>query len=154
MGKQRTAIVSGWCSRAGAVATWVLRQRPARQPALRSAHSLDLPRPFLRRDALPRLLAPAPGERVLEVGPGTGYYTLEVAHHLEPGGQIDALDLQQAMLDEMMGRAHARGLSNVVPMQGDVQQIPFPDAFDAAFLRHTSVKFLTGIGRYVTCAGC
>ena len=39
------------------------------------------------------------------------------------------------MLDEMMGRAHARGLSNVVPMQGDVQQIPFPDAtFDAAFL--------------------
>jgi ubiquinone/menaquinone biosynthesis C-methylase UbiE len=137
MGKQRTTIVFAMVLLgAGAVATWVLRQR-ARPTACPFGQRifLDLPRPFLRRDALLHLLAPAPGERMLEVGPGTGYYTLEVAHHLEPGGQIDALDRQPAMLDEMMGRAHARGLSNVVPVQGDVQQIPFPDAtFDAAFL--------------------
>ena len=141
---------------AGAVATWVLRQR-ARPTACPFGQRifLDLPRPFLRRDALPHLLAPAPGERMLEVGPGTGYYTLEVAHHLEPGGQIDALDLQPAMLDEMMGRAHARGLSNVVPMQGTFSRSRF------RMRRSTprsssppSVKFLTGIGRYVTCAGC
>ena len=119
-----------------AVGTWVLRERsrPSACPFGQRIF-LDMPRPFLRRDALLRVLAPEPGERVLEVGPGTGDYTLEIARHLEPGGQIDALDLQQAMLDEMMGRARARGLSNVVPMQGDVQQNPFPDeTFDAAFL--------------------
>jgi SAM-dependent methyltransferase len=120
----------------GVVATWVLRERsrPSACPFGQRIF-LDMPRPFLRRDALLRLLGPAPGERVLEVGPGTGYYTLGVAHHLEPGGQIDAVDLQQAMLDEMMRRARAQGLSNVVPVQGDAQRMPFPDAaFDAAFL--------------------
>lgn len=119
-----------------AVGTWVLRERSRPSACLFGQRIfLDMPRPFLRRDALLRLLGPEPGERVLEVGPGTGYYTLEIARHLEPGGQIDALDLQQAMLDEMMRRARARGLSNVVPVQGDAQRMPFPDAtFDAAFL--------------------
>ena len=119
-----------------AVATWVLRERsrPSACPFGQRIF-LDMPRLFLRRDALLRLLGPAPGERVLEVGPGTGYYTLAVARHLEPGGQIDALDLQQAMLDETMRRARARGVSNVVSVQGDAERMPFPDAtFDAAFL--------------------
>jgi ubiquinone/menaquinone biosynthesis C-methylase UbiE len=94
-----------------------------------------MPRPFLRRHALLRFLGPARGERVLEVGPGTGYYALEIARGLEPGDHLDALDLQQAMLDEMMRRVHARGASNVVPVQGDAQRLPFTDAtFDAAFL--------------------
>jgi ubiquinone/menaquinone biosynthesis C-methylase UbiE len=120
----------------GAITTWVLRERsrPSACPFGQRIF-LDMPRPFLRRDALLRLLNPAPGERVLEVGPGTGYYTLEVARHLEPGGQIDALDLQQPMLDEMMRRVRARGLSNVAPVQGDAQRLPFADAtFNAAFL--------------------
>jgi ubiquinone/menaquinone biosynthesis C-methylase UbiE len=119
-----------------AVATWALRERsrPSACPFGQRIF-LDMPRPFLRRHALLRLLGPARGERVLEVGPGSGYYTLEIARGLEPGGHLDALDLQQAMLDEMMRRARARGLSNVVPVQGDAQRLPFPDAtFDAAFL--------------------
>jgi ubiquinone/menaquinone biosynthesis C-methylase UbiE len=137
MDNMRKAMVCGiLLLGTGAVATWVLRERsrPSACPFGQRIF-LDIPRPFLGRDALVRLLGPAPGERVLEVGPGTGYYTLEVARHLEPGGQIDAVDLQQAMLDEMMRRARARGLSNVVLVQGDAQRMPFPDAtFDAAFL--------------------
>ncbi len=120
----------------GIAAAWVLRQRsrPSACPFSQRIF-LDLPRPFLSRDALLRLLGPTPGERVLEVGPGTGYYTLEVARRLEQRGQLAALDLQQAMLDEMMRRAGARELSNVVPVQGDAQRMPFPDAtFDAAFI--------------------
>ena len=120
----------------GAVVSWVRRERsrPSACPFSWRIF-LALPRPFLRRDALLRLLSVAPGERVLEVGPGTGYYTLRVALHLEPGGQLDALDLQPAMLDEVMVRAREHGLSNVVPVRGDAQQMPFPDAtFDAAFL--------------------
>jgi ubiquinone/menaquinone biosynthesis C-methylase UbiE len=137
MDNKRKAMICGiLLLGTGAVATWVLRERsrPSACP-IGQRIFLDMPRPFLRRDALLRLLGPEPGERVLEVGPGTGYYTLEVARHLEPGGQIDALDVQQAMLDEMMHRARTRGLSNVVPMQGDAQRMPYPDAtFDAALL--------------------
>lgn len=51
------------------------------------------------RDARPK-----PSERALEVGPGTGVYTLPVARAIEPEGRIDAFDVQQEMLDAC-GRA-------------------------------------------------
>lgn len=96
---------------------------------------LDLPRPFMRRRTLLDMLNPAPGERVLEVGPGTGYYSLDVARQVAPGGRLDVLDLQQPMLDELMRRAADRGITNIVPTVGDAQDLPFPEAtFDAAFL--------------------
>jgi ubiquinone/menaquinone biosynthesis C-methylase UbiE len=120
----------------GAVVMWVwqTRRTPSACPYGQRVF-LDLPRPFLRRDELLRILAPVPGERLLEVGPGTGYYTLDVARRLEPGGQLDVLDLQSAMLEETMGRAAARGVRNVVPTQGNAQALPYPGAtFDGAYL--------------------
>jgi ubiquinone/menaquinone biosynthesis C-methylase UbiE len=81
------------------------------------------------------VLEPRPGERILEVGPGTGYYTLEVAECLSPGGQLDIFDLQQEMLEHTTRRADERGLTNVIPTQGDARQLPYADGtFDAAFL--------------------
>jgi ubiquinone/menaquinone biosynthesis C-methylase UbiE len=81
------------------------------------------------------LRAPAPGERVLEVGPGTGYYSLDVARWISPGGILDVLDIQQEMLDHTARRAREQGILNVVPQRGDAQELPYPDAtFDAAFL--------------------
>src|SRR3712207_7515932 len=44
-------------------------------------------------------------ETVLEVGPGTGYYTLHVAGWLWPGGTLQILDIQQQMLEHTMRRA-------------------------------------------------
>src|SRR5215203_2196467 len=121
---------------AGAVVTWawLTRRNPSACPYGQRVF-LDLPRPFLRRDELLRMLAPVAGERVLEVGPGTGHYTLDVARRLEPGGQLDVLDLQPAMLEETMRRAAARGVRNVVPAQGNAQALPYPGAtFDGAYL--------------------
>src|SRR5215207_574567 len=121
---------------AGAVVTWawLSRRNPSACPYGQRVF-LDLPRPFLRQDELLRILAPVAGERLLEVGPGTGYYTIDVARRLEPGGQLDALDLQSAMLEETMRRAAARGVRNVVPTQGNAQTLPYPGAtFDGAYL--------------------
>jgi ubiquinone/menaquinone biosynthesis C-methylase UbiE len=89
----------------------------------------------MRREVLREVLALVPGERVLEVGPGTGYYTLPAAGWLAPGGRLDALDLQEPMLDEIMRRAKAAGIGTIVPATGDAQDLPYADAtFDAAFL--------------------
>ena len=72
---------------------------------------------------------------MLEVGPGTGYYTLDMADWVSPGGELAIVDLQQEMLDHTMRRARERGLGNITATQGDAQQLPFPDAsFDAAYL--------------------
>jgi protein-L-isoaspartate O-methyltransferase len=93
------------------------------------------PHPFITRARLRDVLAPQPGERVLEVGPGTGYYSLHVAEWVAPEGQLDVFDLQQEMLDHTMRRAGEAGLTNVVPTRGDARTLPYDDAtFDGAYL--------------------
>jgi ubiquinone/menaquinone biosynthesis C-methylase UbiE len=97
--------------------------------------SLGLSRPFITRPRLREILAPKPGERVLEVGVGKGYYSLHVARWLEPGGVLDVLDIQQEMLDETVRRVHESGISNIVPVRGDARRLPYQDNyFDAAYL--------------------
>jgi ubiquinone/menaquinone biosynthesis C-methylase UbiE len=96
---------------------------------------VEAPHPFITRGRLREALDPRPGERVLEVGPGTGYYSLPVADWLGPEGRLDVFDLQQEMLDHTMRAARERGLDNLFPAQGDARELPYDDAtFDAAYL--------------------
>ena len=96
---------------------------------------VEAPHPFITRARLREVLEPRDGERILEVGPGTGYYSLPVAEWIAPNGQLDVFDLQQEMLDHTMGRAEREGVTNITPTQGDARALPYPDAtFDAAFL--------------------
>ncbi|WP_273844177.1 class I SAM-dependent methyltransferase [Rubrobacter calidifluminis] len=96
---------------------------------------LKLPRPFVDRDRLRLLLDPRPGERLLEVGPGTGYYTLDVAGLLKPGGTLHALDVQQRMLDHTLRAARERGIDNIVAGCGDARSLPYgDDTFDGAYM--------------------
>jgi ubiquinone/menaquinone biosynthesis C-methylase UbiE len=96
---------------------------------------VEAPHPFITRKRLLEILSPVPGERILEVGPGTGYYSLPVAERLSPGGTLEIFDLQQEMLDHTVGAAGSRGLDNLTPTQGDARELPYPSAsFDGAFL--------------------
>jgi ubiquinone/menaquinone biosynthesis C-methylase UbiE len=74
------------------------------------------------------VLRPEPGERLLEVGVGTGYYSLEMAEWIAPGGRLELFDLQQEFLDHAMRAAAERGLENLVPTQGDATDLPYEDA--------------------------
>jgi ubiquinone/menaquinone biosynthesis C-methylase UbiE len=130
-------VVSGLVLAGGAsLLAYVVRQRkdPSACPyGLR--FSLELPCPFVTRSRLREILSPEPGQRVLEVGPGIGYYSPHVARWLEPKGTLEVLDIQQEMLDHTMQRAQALGVSNIVPTRGDAQTLPYPDGrFDAAYL--------------------
>ena len=96
---------------------------------------VEAPHPLITRARLRDVLAPQPGERMLEVGPGTGYYTLDVVEWIAPDGELDIFDVQQAMLDHTMRRARERGASNITATQGDARNLPYEDAsFDAAYL--------------------
>ena len=66
-----------------------------------------------------------PGERLLEVGPGTGYYALPVAEWLAPGGTLDVLDVQQEMLDHTLRRAGEHGIDNITPTLADARELPY-----------------------------
>ena len=95
---------------------------------------VEAPHPLITRGRLAEILAPRPGERLLEVGPGTGYYTLDVAAALD-GGNLEILDLQQEMLDHTMRRAGEAGITNVTPTLADATAMPYEESsFDGAFL--------------------
>jgi ubiquinone/menaquinone biosynthesis C-methylase UbiE len=81
------------------------------------------------------VLEPEPGERLLEIGPGTGYYTLDLAEWVGPDGRVDVFDIQREMLDHTMGRASEREITNVTPTEGDARELPYEDdAFGAVVL--------------------
>jgi ubiquinone/menaquinone biosynthesis C-methylase UbiE len=139
---RQTALIAGGVTLLGGGAAALAyavrwRKNPSACPYERRFF-LEVPHPFLTRARLRRILVPQPGERVLEVGPGTGYYTLDIAQQIAPDGVLDILDLQQEMLDHTMRKAGRRHLTNIVPTQGDAQELPYPDdTFDAAYMTVT-----------------
>ena len=96
---------------------------------------VEAPHPLITRRRLREALVPDAGERLLEVGPGTGYYALPAAEWLGPDGTLEIFDLQQDMLDHTTGRARQAGLTTLVATQGDARALPYPDdVFDGAYL--------------------
>jgi ubiquinone/menaquinone biosynthesis C-methylase UbiE len=89
---------------------------------------VEAPHPIISRERLRAVLRPEPGERVLEIGVGTGYYSLDIASWLAPGGRLELFDLQQEFLDHVMRGGAERGLENLVPTQGDATDLPYEDA--------------------------
>ena len=117
----------------GAVALW-WRRNPSACP-YNQRFWVEAPHPFITRGRLRGVLAPVAGERLLEVGPGTGYYSMPVADRLGPSGSLDLLDVQKEFLDHALRRASEHGLENLRPTLGDAQQMPYEDdRFDGAYL--------------------
>ncbi len=76
-----------------------------------------------------------PGMTVLEVGPGSGTYTLGAARRVGPAGQVVAIDIEPKMVARVALRAAAAGTTNVQARVADVFALPFADgSFDAAFM--------------------
>lgn len=96
---------------------------------------VDAPHPIISRNRLRAVLAPRLAERILEVGVGTGYYSLDLAAWVGGAGTVELFDLQDEMLSHVMERAEERGLGNLVPTQGDATELPYEDSsMDAVVL--------------------
>ena len=119
---------------ASVVAALWWRKNPSACPYGQRAW-VEVPHPLITRARLRDALGPEPGDRILEVGPGTGFYTLDVAEWVGPEGTLEVFDIQQEMLDHTLGRAAERGIGNIRATRGDAQVLPYENAtFDAAFL--------------------
>src|SRR5215211_2641708 len=128
---RRLALVAG-AALLGAALWW--RKNPSACP-YSQRFWVEAPHPFITRARLREILDPQPGERVLEVGPGTGYYALPVAGWLAPSGRLDVVDVQQEMLDHTVARAGEQGIDNIAPARADARALPYPDdVFDGAYL--------------------
>jgi SAM-dependent methyltransferase len=130
--KLRRLLLGAGAAVAGAALWW--RRNPSACP-YGQRFWIEAPHPLITRQRLRQILDPREGERILEVGPGTGYYTLDVAEWVKPEGTVEILDLQQEMLDHTMRAAGERGLANITPTRADATAMPYEDdSFDAAFL--------------------
>jgi len=77
-----------------------------------------------------------PGQRILDLGSGTGYPALLAAQAVGPRGNVVGLDLADAMLDVARRKAKALGLTNIRFQAGDVSTLPFDaGSFDAVISR-------------------
>jgi len=76
-----------------------------------------------------------PGERVLELGPGPGAFTVDAAQRVGPEGRLVAVDIQPKMIAQVEKRVHQAGLTNVETHVADAYHLPLDDAsMDRAFL--------------------
>jgi SAM-dependent methyltransferase len=82
-------------------------------------------------DLLLRYSAAAAGERVLEIGCGTGAFTVPLAEVVGERGQVVGADISEAMLAGARKRIAESGRRNVSLMQADAQTHGFePGRFD------------------------
>lgn len=132
MSRLRLLLGAGAAATLGAALWW--RKNPSACP-YGQRFWVEAPHPIITRERLREVLRPASGERLLEIGVGTGYYSLDMATWVEPEGKLELFDLQQEFLDHVMRGAAERGLANLVPTQGDATALPYADAsVDAVIL--------------------
>lgn len=75
------------------------------------------------------------GMRVLELGPGPGFFTLEASRRVGNSGRLYCLDIQPELIARLKCRIERDGLENVALMVGDTAALPFADdSLDLAFL--------------------
>jgi ubiquinone/menaquinone biosynthesis C-methylase UbiE len=94
---------------------------------------LTLGRERALRERLADLAALRPGERVLDVGCGTGTLAIAVKRHVGPAGTVVGIDASPHMLERAKRKAVKAG-AEVRFQTAVVEALPFPDAsFDVVF---------------------
>ena len=84
-----------------------------------------------------------PGQRVVDLGCGSGRTMLELAGGVGPGGEVTGVDISAEMLARGRERAARLGVGNVKFLHADAQVHDFgEDRFDAAYSRF-GVMFFT-----------
>jgi SAM-dependent methyltransferase len=97
-----------------------------------------LERPTRELEEQPRkaieLMELKPTDVVADIGAGTGYFSFRIAPKV-PEGKVLAVDIQQEMLDEMNKISKAKGIKNVEPVLGTIEDPKLPEGkVDMAFM--------------------
>ena len=129
----------------GPAAFWLAILKIISRLAARMGHSAPCPaslawivkNPIRRRYMRPVLsrVGIRAGERVLELGPGPGAFSLDAARMLGPAGRLIAVDIQPEMIARLERRAREAGVSNIETHVAGAHTLPLEDeSVDRAFL--------------------
>lgn len=77
------------------------------------------------------------GMKVLELGPGTGFYTFEAARRVGLLGHVYAVDIKPSVISILNQSTERRGVRNIITRVSSVDEIPLPsDSVDRVFMVH------------------
>jgi ubiquinone/menaquinone biosynthesis C-methylase UbiE len=75
------------------------------------------------------------GMTVLEVGPGSGTYTVGAARCVGPEGKVVTVDVEPKMIERVLRKARVEGVENIEARVADVYDLPFDGGtFDAVYM--------------------
>ena len=78
-----------------------------------------------------------PGERVADLGPGYGHFTLRLARAVAPDGIAYAVDADAETLDDLRRAADERGITTLRPVLTSRRRLELPEAVDLLFVSAT-----------------
>lgn len=91
-----------------------------------------LERPEREQEEKPAILIESlelkPGMVVADIGAGSGYFSWRMAKEIGPDGTVHAVDIQQEMLDLLRKKMSERGLNNVKPTLGKIDDVQLPES--------------------------
>lgn len=125
------------------------------------AKVLDRPERVARLQ-VPRVVADLglkPGDRVADIGAGSGVFTRPMARAVGPGGVVYAVDVDEGLLAIVARRAKQDGLENIRTLAGGADDPGLPERVDLALVCDTlhhienRTAYLTNLGRHLKPAG-
>jgi protein-L-isoaspartate(D-aspartate) O-methyltransferase len=93
--------------------------------ALDKSKGINNGEPFLHA-AFMGAVAPQPGETVIHIGAGTGYYTAILSMLVEPGGEVHAIEIDEALASRT--RDNLAPFENVSIICADATELELPEA--------------------------
>lgn len=113
---------------------------------------LDVQVEPLGREAL-RVLAPLPGERIVDIGCGCGQTALQLAAAVGSAGRVVGIDISRPMLDVARRRVDGAACPNIELRQLDAQNDALgTGVFDAAFSRFGVMFFSDPVSAFANIA--
>ncbi len=83
-----------------------------------------------------------PGDRVLEIGAGTGIFIIPIARRCR---EVTAVDLSAGMLAALSEKAAKERIENIIPLQGDIGSAALPGPYDAV-CSFSSFEYIPDLG--------
>jgi SAM-dependent methyltransferase len=95
-----------------------------------------------KTDALIDALDIRDGDRVADIGAGTGFFTWRLAKHAGARGKVLAVDIQQSMLERAAAAMKERGVTNVDYVLATERDPKLPPrSLDMVFIAHSYHEF-------------
>ncbi len=88
-------------------------------------------------DAVISALRVRAGDRVADLGPGYGHFTLRLAVAVAPGGICYAVDMDAETLEDIRRAAEERGISSLRLVRTSPERLELPESVDLLFVSAT-----------------